>query len=139
MGIKLVSDTLQPVQEVLDLCSQKLTALKNSKAKGDQATSKQKNRAYDRFMDSFASHKASFVESAQSLLQAELKCSLTQQVTFGGVCTFCSLMGLLFLVEFKRAKMRVGFDSFELALLCLQDVRLQSSVQQLPGFGAKRW
>lgn len=84
VGMKLISDTLQPVQKVLDLCSQKLATLKQSKAKGDSSNLKQKSRAHDRFMDSFTSYKASFVECAKSLLQAELKSNLTQHLIFGG-------------------------------------------------------
>eukprot|EP00435_Cladocopium_sp_Y103_P061150 s662_g22.t1 len=80
-GVKLITELLQPVQDLLKECEKKVSALKVGKApakatKEEATEAKLSNRAHERLHVVLAGHEKAFGAAVQTLLQAELKANL---------------------------------------------------------------
>ena len=99
-GVKIISETLQPIEKMIAECNKEIASLKSSrdqkgkegedKAKGkkenqkaDAASAKHRLRAYDRLMNGLAECKTKFAEIANTILLVELKANLSQNLSLG--------------------------------------------------------
>jgi len=87
-GVKLITELLQPIQDLLKQCEKRVSALKVGKAaakatKEEAMEAKLSNKAYERLHVLLAGHEKAFGAAARTLLEAELKANLSQNVRLG--------------------------------------------------------
>ena len=95
-GLKLITDYLQPAQELLEKCDTQVSQLKMSKTKGskdkaeDAATVKLANKAHERLRDVLLGHQKEFGNVVKKLLEGDLQANLSDNLCLG--CMYGNLL-----------------------------------------------